>query len=130
VRPELVSALGSADPVNAKVYLLDPGSRDVIWMTEAASAGASSDADGSSVLGEAMPMAEILGVPGAVAAVLETGEPQHLRTDLVSTSKGAMALATSVYLLPDGVVMVVTENAWSARHEPRGARPGGGTSRR
>jgi len=125
-----VDASEPADPVNAKVYLLDPESRVVIWMNEAAAAGASSPADDSSELTEAMPMAEMLGVPAAVGILLETGESQHLRTDLVSTSKGRMALATSVYLLPDGTVMVVTENAWSAKHEAREAQSGRRSGRR
>jgi hypothetical protein len=41
-----------------------------------------------------------------------TGSAQHLRADLVSTSKGSMALAASVYALPDGTVLVLMENSW------------------
>lgn len=112
-----------ASPVNVKAVLLEPASMSVVWMNESASedaeGGASSLAEGMP-LAEAMPLAEQLGVPQAVAAVVRSGETQHLRTGLVSTTRGSLVLATSVYLLPDGMVLVLTENAWQTGREPKG----------
>jgi hypothetical protein len=74
-------------------------------------------------LEDAIPLAQTIGVREAIGEALSSGAPQHLHADLVSTSKGAMALAVSVYLLPGGLALVLAENTW--RTEPRVSRPGG-----
>lgn len=105
----------AASPVRAKALIVDPASMTVLWMNEAVAqspTGAGSGASVGSALAEVLPVAVTLGIPDAVRAVVATGSPQHLRADLVSTSKGSMALAASVYALPDGTVLVLMENSW------------------
>jgi hypothetical protein len=113
----------------AKVVLIDPVSLTVLWMNESA-AQDFSDPGGNSMTGaridEVLPVTGALGVPDAVRAVVKTGVAQHLRTNLVSTTRGKVAIVTSIHLLPDGKVLVVTENAWQAG----GGREGGSGSRR
>jgi hypothetical protein len=106
-------------PVKAKTVLIDPDSMTVLWMNESASQDFSdrgSDAASGIPVEQAVPMAEMMGVPEALRAVADTGVARHLRTDLVSTSKGSLAIATSIYRLPDGKLLMVTENAWQAQH--------------
>lgn len=117
-------------PVKAKAVLIDPQSMTVVWMNESAAQDLSDG--GLSVPGvtieEALPLGETLGVPAALQSVAETGVVRHLRTNLVSTSKGSMTIATSVYRLPDGMVLVLTENAWQplrSKAGADGARPQG-----
>ena len=109
-------------PVKAKVVLIDPHAMAVVWMNESAAQGLSDV--GLTVPGvtieQALPLGETLGVPEALRSVAETGVARHLRTNLVSTSQGSMAIATSVYRLPDGMVLVVTENAWQPLHNKPG----------
>lgn len=99
-------------PVKAKAVLIDPGSMRVLWMNESASQGLS-DRDIDSVSGvpidQVIPMAEASGVPEALRAVADTGVARHLRTGLVSTAKGSVVIATSIYRLPDGRLLVLTE---------------------
>lgn len=110
-------------PVKAKAVLIDPRSMTVVWMNESAAQGLSDV--GISVPGvtieQALPMGETLGIPEALKSVAETGVARHLRTNLVSTSQGSMAIATSLYRLPDGTVLVLTENAWQPLHSKPGA---------
>ncbi|HEY3317766.1 MAG TPA: hypothetical protein VGK50_05035 [Coriobacteriia bacterium] len=111
------SAEGRDVPVKAKAVLIDPASMTVSWINESA-AQDFSDRGGDGVCGlpaeEALPMTGAVGVPEAVRYVAETGVARHLRTGLVSTAKGSVAIVTSVYRLPDGRVLVLTENAWQA----------------
>jgi hypothetical protein len=106
-------------PVNAKAVLVDPRSMSVSWMNESAdqdySKGGSDFVPGLP-LDQAVPMAESLGLPEAVRSVADTGIPRHAQANLVSTSKGNVAIVTSVYLLPDGMVLMLTENAWQPGH--------------
>ena len=105
-------------PVKAKAVLIDPRSMTVVWRNEAAAEGLS-DAGSSAptvTIEQALPLGETLGVPEALQSVAETGIARHLRTNLVSTSQGSMAIATSIYRLPDGMVLVLTENAWQPLH--------------
>ena len=107
------------DPVKAKAVLVDPQSMTVLWMNESAAQDCS-DGEGDFRAGvpldEAVPMAEALGAPEALRVVADTGIAQHLRTNLVSTSKGGLAIVTSVYRLPDGKLLMLTENAWQPGH--------------
>lgn len=124
-------------PVRAKVALVDPATMSVVWMNEAASADLP---DPGSVPGapidDALPMTGAVGVPDAVRSVAACGQAVSLHTKLVSTTKGSLTIATSVYRLPDSMVLVVTENAWQSGREtaaepgtrsgPRRGRPGRG----
>jgi len=114
-------------PVKAKVALVDPASMTVVWMNESAShnlADPHSDAVGDVSVESLVPMAESLGVAEAVRSVSDTGVAQHLQTKLVSTSKGSVAVVISIYRLPEGLVLLVMENAWQPRQST------GGSSRR
>ena len=121
-------------PVKAKAVLIDPGSTTVLWMNEAALqdfAGTDGDSVSGVPIDQAVPLAETLGVPEALSTVARTGVAQHMRTDLVSTSKGSMAIATSVYRLPDGKLLLLMEHAWHVGHEkPGGSAPRSGRQRR
>lgn len=106
-------------PVNAKAVLIDPTSMTVVWMNEAARHDApdvASDSMPGAPIDQAIPMAEMLGLPAALRSVAKTGVAQHLRANLVSTTKGSVAIVTSVYRLPDGMLLVLTESAWQAAH--------------
>lgn len=98
-------------PVRAKAAVIDPESMTVLWTNDADEIGG---ADPGRAIEEAVPMAEALGVPEAVAAVAATGEPRHLTTDLISSGRGSAVLAVSVYRLPDGAVLVLSEHSWRA----------------
>ena len=116
-------------PVQAKAVLVDPETMQVIWMNESAAepfADRTAGAVRQPLVAEAVPMAETLGVLDAVRAVAETGVARHLEADLVSTSRGAVSLVVSVYRLPDGMVLVLSEQAWHVerrRTEGRGGQP-------
>lgn len=119
-------------PLRAKAVLIDPASMTVAWMNASALKDLSGRED--SVLGlpveQAVPMAEMLGLPEALRTAAETGVAQHLRTDLVSTAKGSVEIVTSVYRLPDGKLLVLTENAWQPLHKPTGGNAPGRAGRR
>jgi hypothetical protein len=109
-------------PVQAKTVLIDPVSMTVLWMNESAARDlgdqASGFGQGMSVV-EAVPLAEVLGLPTALREAAETGVAQHLSADLVSTSKGRMAIVASAYRMPEGKLLLVIENAWQAEHRAR-----------
>ena len=113
-------------PVRAKVALVEPGTMRVVWLNESAmQTAADAGAGAPSTIEQVVPMAESLGLPEALRHVSATGEPRHLQADLISTVRGSMAMVTSVYRLPDGMLLVVTENAWqSGRDEPGAPRHG------
>lgn len=104
-------------PVKTRATLIDPNSMRVLWMNESASE-ALSDRGSDPALGaridQVAPMAEALGVPEALRAVADTGVARHLQTDLVSTARGSVTIAISIYRLPDGKLLVLTENSWHA----------------
>lgn len=106
--------------VKAKAYLVDPASMRVVWMNESASEGMP-DAAVEVALDEAFPIGTTLGLSEVVASVAENGVPGHLQTDLVSTSLGTMLVVVSVYRLPDGTILVLSENAWQPAHKVPGA---------
>lgn len=116
-------------PVKARATLIDPQSMVVLWMNESVSE-ARSNLDSDTTLSgvsieQAVPMAEALGVPEALRVVADTGVAQHLRTELISTARGSVEIAVSIYRLPDGKLLVLTENAWHAEHR----KPGGSVPR-
>lgn len=104
---------GQSTPVKAKVMVVDGTSMSVIWANEAA---AEAFPEGILPPGagveQIVPLAAELGVAEALESVAATGEPRHFQADLVSTGRGNVTLVTSAYRLPDGNVLVVTENAW------------------
>lgn len=106
-------------PVKAKVVLIDPSSMTVVWMNEPARADLPQPvpADLASVPVDRLVPNEA--VPDALRAVAGTGEAMHVSTDLVSTVRGSVAVATSIYRLPDGLLLMVTENAFQPKHEQR-----------
>lgn len=109
--------------VRTKAVLVDPLTLGVLWANDVAQGDAASAAasDEPPSLEDAIPLAQTVGVREAIGEALSSGVPQHLHADLVSTSKGAMALAISVYRLPGGLALVLAENTW--RTEPRTSRP-------
>lgn len=108
-------------PVRAKAILVDPATMMVMWMNESPST-----AQPGSPVDNVVPMAESLGVREALRSVADTGVARHLQADLVSTSKGAMAMVVSIYRLPDGMVLVLIENTWQIGRPD----PSASTSRR
>ncbi len=117
---------GSADssPVAAKAALVDGESLEVTWLNEAAARDAGLEPGALSPpvdLETAIPLAETLGLPAALAEALRAGAPTHVRADLVSTSRGKVAIAGSVYPLPDGSLLVITEHAWQPGHRSEAA---------
>jgi hypothetical protein len=108
-------------PINAKVVLIDPDSSTVLWMNESARQEyVGPESPVGLPLAQAFPLADSLGVGEAVAQVAATGEARHLRTGLVSTSRGTLTIGSSMYRLPDGNVLLVTENAWQAERRKPG----------
>jgi len=102
-------------PVKAKAVLVDPQTMTVVWANEAASEGDVGEA-GRTLPGASIerfvPMAAALGVPEALHSVADSGIARHLRADLVSMARGSVAMVVSVYRLPDGMLLVIIENAW------------------
>lgn len=121
--------------VSTRVGLVDPETMRVVWVNEAAAPAQPGDEDAPGLpIERFLPLADALGLPGALREAADTGVPRHLSTDLVSTSSGSMAMVASVYRLPDGMLLVVAENAWQVgrketvkgaprRHGRRGTRP-------
>jgi len=128
-RPEHYRVHGSPQhdsetPVKAKAVLIDPDSLSVLWTSDAVIEGA--DAEQPASLEQAIPMSEMLGLSEALRTVAETGTPAHLSANLVSTGRGAVAYAVSVYRLPDGKLLVLSEHAW---HVAEGKKPPTGAKR-
>lgn len=99
--------------VRAKVSLVDPDTLAVVWTNDPE---LGTREDGAPIgIDEVVPMAESLGVPDALREVAATGVSRNLKVDLINTSKGAVAIVISLYRLPDGRLMVVSENAWQSR---------------
>ncbi len=101
---------------HTKAALIDPDTMTVLWATELPGKAVG----GSLTIEDAVPMAGPLDVAAAVREVASSGVPAHLRADLVTTGKGAMAMVVSLHRLPDGNVLTLAEHAWV----PSGAAPG------
>lgn len=128
------SSDGKPGPVNAKAVLIDPASMTALWMNESAArdvGGDGAELDLPVALPKAVPLTEVLGLTGAVNAVADTGLPVHLRTGLVSTSRGSVVIAASLYPLPDGSQLLIIENDWEpGRAEREGTISGTRSVRR
>lgn len=116
-----------AGPVKAKAFLVDPATMKVVWMNESAAQDVSCE---DMSVEKAIPLAEMTGVPGALREVASSGVPRHLRADVISTVRGSMAVVTSVYRLPDGKVLVLSEQAWHSERRGSGGRGGASRERR
>ncbi|MBN2848656.1 MAG: hypothetical protein JXP72_09465 [Coriobacteriia bacterium] len=112
----------STAPVRTHAVIVEPTTLAVVWMNDsAARAVAERGGDPSSAtLDAVLPLAETLALSAAVRTAAETGEAQHLHADLVSMTRGSVALVVSVYRLPMGAVLVLAENTWQATERPKG----------
>lgn len=120
-----VNTGAASPPVNALVALVDSGSLAVVWANDAVYA-AVAERGGSpeqvAILDEAIPMATAVGLSALVREVGFTGVPAHRTANIVSTARGSATLVLSVYRIPDGQILVIAENSWSAEiRSPRGA---------
>jgi len=128
------------DPVRAKAALIDPASMRVVWVNESAAQVLENRVSGpvdSMTLDQLVPMAESLGVPEALRVASDTGAPQHMRADVISMTRGNLSIVASVYRLPDGMLLLLSEHAWhmerpaegtGAPRRGRGAARGGGAA--
>jgi hypothetical protein len=126
--PGVKSVPSSADegdtPVKAKAALIDPESMAVLWANEpppSAGSDAAAESRSGTTIDDVVPMADSLGVPEALREVAVTGVARHLRVDVVSKTTGSIAQVVSIYRLPDGKLLVLSENAWVMG---RGGTPG------
>ena len=117
---EVQSAEDLSSPVEAKAVMVDPRTMTIVWMNESASHVVSGQHPGTAdmTIGQVLPMAEAMGVPEALREVAATGVARHLRTALVSTVKGSVAIVVSIYRLPEGALLVLAENAWRPAQGP------------
>lgn len=65
----------------------------------------------------AVPLAAELGVPELITQVAGDGVPRQAHVDLVSTGKGSMVVVVAMERLPDGSVLLLTENTWRSGRE-------------
>jgi len=104
---------GNDAPVKARAILVDPETMTVLWANESAETGMPV---GGTVIGGpaegAIPLAARLDVVRAIERVASSGEPHHVHADVIPTRRGSMALAISIYRLPNGDVLVLVENVW------------------
>lgn len=117
-------ARSDAAPVRVKAAIVDPNGMRVLWMNEAAGESLLDRETGfiAGMPAEAvMPMTGTEQLPVVLKRAAESGEPQHLQVDLVSTGRGSVTISTSVYPIPGGSLLVLVDNAWLAKQQPEGA---------
>lgn len=125
-RPNVVEAPGISEenePVRAKAALIDPASMRVVWVNESAAEALEDRASGPVTgmdIDQLIPMAESLGVPEALRVASATGTPQHLRADVISMTRGNLSIVASVYRLPDGMLLLLSEHAWHMERPAEG----------
>lgn len=61
---------------------------------------------------EAVPIPQGRAIPEALADVAKTGVTRHLHAAMVSVSKGTITAVASIYRLPDGMLLMLTEHTW------------------
>lgn len=123
----------SDTPVRTKAVLVEPASLRVLWMNESASAGFPDEPVSSHAgppIDQIVPAGPNASGADTVRAVACSGVPQHLRADVVTTGKGSLSMVTSIYPMPDGTVLVLTENTWLLDKEPHERPAGPGRTRR
>jgi hypothetical protein len=111
--------MGDEGAVKTRALLVDANSSTVLWLNSAAQSDLGDEPGVGLPIEKAMPLAQMLGVPGALATTAEDGETRHLRTGLVTTSRGGLDIACDISRLPDGTLLVLSENAWQSRQNPR-----------
>lgn len=116
-------------PVKAKAVLIDPASMRVLWLNESVAAGLGVE---PGVPAAEVPIEAVVPADGelspreVLADVAATGRPRHLRADMLANRLGAVAMLTSVYPLPEGMLLVMTESSFlSAPGEGSPARRSG-----
>lgn len=118
--------------VRTKAVLVEPGSLSIVWANE--SAAEAMNLGGRSLdqvsIAEIIPFVGVQGVESAILEAGRTGEPNHLRADLISSARGSVATVTSVYRLPDGHVLVLTEQSYRLDGRKEGAVPPSSPRRR
>ena len=108
--------------VRTKAVMIDPADMSIVWLNEAASdalpAGCAAE---EATIAQIVPRAVESGLPEALAEVARTSQARHVQTGLVSTGAGSVAIVTSVYALPHGMLLMLTENAWQPKHRGAGS---------
>ena len=92
--------------VRVKAAVVDPATMALLWSNEEAQAG---------TIDAVVPMAESMGVPDAMREVARTGVPANLQANVISTGRGAMAVVVTIHRLPDGLLLVLAEDAWQMK---------------
>ncbi len=108
--------------VNAKAVLIDAKTMTVLWMNESALQDCPEHLRQSRAhtpVSLAFPLSVALGIEEALRSVSDTGIPRHLASDLVSTSKGSMTIASSIYRLPNGNLLLLMEKTWQFKKRKR-----------
>lgn len=121
-------------PVKVKAALVDPGPMRVVWLNESAAAGLGVEPGATA---EVVPIESVVPSSAAgesprevLAGVAASGQPRHLRADMLASRRGSVAMLTSIYRLPDGMLMVITESTYLAERDAvRGTGSGSGRSR-
>lgn len=101
--------------VRARAVLVDASTGDVLWSNHAAD----DDSDASLQLEDVLPLTRPGEALSMVRDVAESGVARHLSTDLVSTVRGSIAVVTSLHRLPNGLVLILSENSWQQDSTPR-----------
>lgn len=120
---------GAPGIAKVRATLIDPQTMLVVWANEAAAEGADGFCAGLSAE-RVIPLRASDEVASAIRSVAEKGAPRHFHADVISTGQGSMALVTSVYRLPDGHVLVLTEDAWRPKPRVPGTGTTGGAAQR
>ena len=123
-------AQGGETPVRVKAHLVDPDTMTVTWMNESAAQGFAPAAALGIPVEQVVPASDPDAARELVRDVAETGNARHLRGDVVSTRQGSLAMVTSLYRMPHGAVLVLTENAWIVEHGKAAAATPGRRGRR
>lgn len=110
----MADAREQSTPVKVKAFVVDPAEMRVRWLNESAEEGLLHPSDERLTVEQGVPMAQPLGLVDVIRRVAESGEPEHVRTDVISTHRGSMGVVISVYRLPDGLVLVLAEHAWQS----------------
>lgn len=108
------SANDRSQAVKAQALLLDPESFAILWANAPGapvSTGQGGDPALALTLERAVPMADTVGVREALRAVADTGIAQHLCVEVVAMARKSVALVISIYRLPDGNLLLLTEHA-------------------
>ena len=101
----------------AGLAMVNPDNLELLWANDALAAltgGARGAALVGRSLSEAFPLGDRGGLDGSVRLAKESGEPCTASVSLVSTRKGSIEIACTVYPLPDGNVLVAAEHDWTA----------------